>query len=193
MTAASPPLSVTTQVDVPATMRDGVVLRANVYRPDGDGPWATLLTRTPYDKDDPLGAATLDPVRVAQRGFMVVVQDTRGRFASDGEWSPLRFEREDGYDAVEWAARLPGSNGRVGMYGSSYCGNTQWMAALEQPPSLAANRADADVVGSARPVSRLAAAGVPLVGDGDMVAAGHSRREQPYWRWRRGVVCVVFS
>ncbi len=128
--------NVTIEFDVPAQMRDGVTLRANVYRPDGDGPWPTLLTRTPYWKDDLQG--WLDPVQTARRGFMVVVQDTRGRFASDGEWAPLRFEREDGYDTVEWAAKLPGSNGRVGMYGCSYVGNTPWMAAVEQPPSLAA-------------------------------------------------------
>ena len=132
------PDSVHVEFDVPARMRDGVGLRANVYRPDGPGPWPTLLTRTPYGKDDPMNSATLDPVAVARRGFMVVVQDTRGRFASDGAWLPLAHERSDGYDSVEWAARLPGSNGRVGMYGGSYCGNTQWMAALERPPSLAA-------------------------------------------------------
>ena len=126
---------VTVELDVPARMRDEVTLRANVYRPGGEGPWPTLLTRTPYDKNVP---EWLDPVQTAAQGFMVVIQDTRGRFASDGEWIPLHFEREDGYDTVEWAARLPGSNGRVGMYGPSYVGNTQWMAAIEQPPSLAA-------------------------------------------------------
>jgi putative CocE/NonD family hydrolase len=125
-------------LDVPARMRDGVVLRANVYRPGGDGPWPTLLLRTPYGKDDPVSSATLDPVRVARQGYMVVVQDVRGCFASEGEWAPLAHEREDGFDTVEWAARLPGSSGRVGMYGGSYCGSTQWLAALEQPPSLAA-------------------------------------------------------
>lgn len=119
-------------------MRDGVVLRADVYRPDGDGPWPTLLTRTPYGKQDPRNSATLDPVQAARRGFMVVVQDTRGQGRSDGEWMPLHYEQQDGYDSVEWAARLPGSNGRVGMYGGSYCGSTQWMAALQQPPSLGA-------------------------------------------------------
>jgi putative CocE/NonD family hydrolase len=124
--------------DVPATMRDGVVLRANVYRPADDGLWPVLLTRTPYSKDAPLTSATFDPVRVAAAGFIVVVQDTRGRFASEGEWCPFDFERKDGYDSVEWAARLPGSNGRVCMYGGSYCGSTQWLAAVEQPPSLAA-------------------------------------------------------
>jgi uncharacterized protein len=131
-------MTVTVEFDVPARMRDGVTLRANVYRPEGDGPWPTLLTRTPYEKNASVEASSLDPIHAARRGFMVVVQDTRGRFASEGEWAPLRFEREDGYDSVEWAARLPGSNGRVGMFGESYCGNTQWMAAVERPPSLAA-------------------------------------------------------
>lgn len=128
----------TVEFDVPAPMRDGVTLRANVYRPAGDGPWPTLLTRTPYGKDDLDIVNWLDPVQASRQGFMVVVQDTRGRFASDGEWAPLQFEREDGYDSVEWAARLPGSNGHVGMYGESYLGGTQWMAAMERPPSLAA-------------------------------------------------------
>jgi len=119
-------------------MRDGVVLRANVYRPAGPGPWPTLLARTPYGKDRPGASAWLDPVRAARAGFMVVVQDSRGRFASDGSWEPFRFDADDGYDTVEWAARLPGSNGRVGMFGLSYWGNTQWLTAIAQPPSLCA-------------------------------------------------------
>jgi uncharacterized protein len=130
--------NVAIEFDVPATMRDGVTLRANVYRPAGKGPWPTLLTRLPYCKDAVETITILDPVQAARKGFMVVIQDTRGRFASEGEWDPLRFEREDGYDSVEWAASLPGSNGRVGMYGESYFGNTQWAAAAERPPSLAA-------------------------------------------------------
>ena len=77
-------------------------------------------------------------VRAALAGFMVVVQDARGRFASDGTWEPFRFDADDGYDTVEWAARLPGSNGRVGMFGLSYWGNTQWLTAIAQPPSLCA-------------------------------------------------------
>jgi uncharacterized protein len=137
-TETRPARGVTVEFDVPAPMRDGVVLRANVYRPEGEGPWPTLLMRLPYGKDVPEELPWLDPIQTAARGFMVVVQDTRGRFASEGEWIPLHFEREDGYDTVEWAARLPGSNGRVGMFGASYHGNTQWMAAVEQPPSLAA-------------------------------------------------------
>jgi putative CocE/NonD family hydrolase len=133
-----PAKGVAVEFDVPAKMRDGVVLRANVYRPHGDGPWPTLLNRLPYGKDVSIQLGWLDPVHAARQGFMVVVQDTRGRFASEGGWMPLHHERQDGYDTVEWAAGLPGSNGRVGMFGGSYHGNTQWMAAVEQPPSLAA-------------------------------------------------------
>ncbi|TMG03410.1 MAG: CocE/NonD family hydrolase, partial [Chloroflexi bacterium] len=131
-------MRVTVDIDVPARMRDGTTLRANVYRPDGDGPWPTLLTRSPYGKDDQGALSVLDPVQAARKGFMVVIQDCRGRFASEGEWTPFWFEEQDGYDSVEWAARLPGSSGRVGMYGESYFGNTQWLAAVGQPPSLAA-------------------------------------------------------
>jgi uncharacterized protein len=126
--------------DVPAQMRDGVTLRANVYRPAQPGRWPTLLLRTPYGKDslDQLQWSGIDPVQATRHGFVVVIQDVRGRFASDGAWEPFRFEREDGYDSVEWAARLPASNGRVGMFSGSYCGSTQWLAAIERPPSLAA-------------------------------------------------------
>jgi len=128
------------ELDVPARMRDGVTLRSNVFRPAGPGPWPTLLTRTPYDKDDLRMHAWcgLDPVLAASVGFLVVVQDVRGRFASDGRFDAFLHERADGYDTVEWAARLPGSNGRVAMYSASYCASTQWLAAMERPPSLAA-------------------------------------------------------
>jgi hypothetical protein len=124
--------------DVPVRMRDGVVLRANVYRPAAPGPWPTLLARTPYGKDLPGASAWLDPLRAAAAGFVVVVQDVRGRFVSEGAWEPFLHEIADGYDTVEWAARLPGSNGRVGMFGLSYWGSTQWLAAIAQPPSLGA-------------------------------------------------------
>lgn len=130
--------AVNVELDVPAAMRDGTVLRANVYRPAGGGPWPVLLTRLPYGKDLPLGTAMLDPVQATRRGYMVVVQDTRGRFTSDGDWEPFRCEAEDGYDTVAWAAGMPGADGQVGMYGGSYFGNTQWMAAIEQAPALKA-------------------------------------------------------
>ncbi|MDT0566272.1 CocE/NonD family hydrolase [Streptomyces sp. DSM 3412] len=126
------------QFDVPVEMRDGTVLRADVYRPAGEGPWPVLLTRLPYGKQMPLLASILDPLAAARRGFMVVIQDTRGRFASEGEWDPWTHEESDGYDTVRWAAALPGSNGSVGMVGASYFGHTQWMAALSKPPELKA-------------------------------------------------------
>jgi putative CocE/NonD family hydrolase len=132
-------MRVEVEFDVSARMRDGVTLRANIYRPRGRGPWPLLLMRTPYGKDLPGTTwCGVDPVQAAGRGFIVVIQDTRGRFASDGVWDPFRFERLDGYDTVEWAARLPAANGRVAMYGGSYCGNTQWLTAIERAPSLAA-------------------------------------------------------
>jgi putative CocE/NonD family hydrolase len=126
--------------DVPVRMRDGVVLQANVYRPETGDRLPTLLTRTPYNKDEIRHAAWsgIDPVGTARAGFVVVVQDVRGRYASEGQWQPFASERCDGYDTIEWAADLPWSNGRVGMYSGSYCGNTQWLAALARPPALAA-------------------------------------------------------
>lgn len=131
-----PNQQVVVDYDVPATMRDGVTLRANIFRPAGEGPWPVLLTRLPYGKDLPLGSSAMDPAQVARRGYMVIVQDTRGRFTSEGEWVPFIHEAEDGVDTVAWAAQLPQSNGKVGMYGVSYFGFTQWATAIHQPPAL---------------------------------------------------------
>jgi putative CocE/NonD family hydrolase len=130
--------SVLVAYDVPARMRDGVVLRADVYSPVGEGPWPTLVIRTPYSKGSTTENAWngVSPTEAARRGFMVVIQDVRGRYASDGVWEPFRHEGRDGADTIAWAAGLPGSSGRVGMVGGSYCGNTQWQAAIEQPPAL---------------------------------------------------------
>ena len=118
-----------------ATMktRDGVTLRADVYRPAGEGVYPVLLKRTPYDKDNDAALGR----RMAARGYIVVIQDVRGRYASDGEWYPFKHEIEDGYDAVEWAAALPHSNGKVGMFSGSYVGATQMLAAIGHPPHLA--------------------------------------------------------
>src|ERR1019366_10825495 len=99
--------------DVPAQMRDGIVLRANIYRPAGAEQWPVLLTRLPYGKDLPIGSAIMDPAQVARRGYVVIVQDTRGRSTSEGEWDPMRNEVRDGEDSVAWAAQLPYSNGAV--------------------------------------------------------------------------------
>lgn len=129
---------ISAEFDVPATMRDGTTLRANVYRPAGEGQWPVLLTRLPYGKDFPIGASVMDPTQVARRGYVVIVQDTRGRLASEGEWDPFHYEALDGVDTIEWASKLPCSNGQVGMYGASYFGFTQWAAAVHQPPALKA-------------------------------------------------------
>src|ERR1700682_1238457 len=88
--------------DVPAKRRDGTTLRANVYRPAGEGKWPVLLTRLPYGKDFPIGTSVMDPAQVARRGYVVVVQDTRGRMASEGEWVPFVNEPRDGVDTVAW-------------------------------------------------------------------------------------------
>jgi putative CocE/NonD family hydrolase len=123
--------------DVPARMRDGTTLYADVYTPEGAGPFPVLLMRTPYNKTAAQDTVYANPRWYAARGYIVAVQDVRGRWRSDGEWYPFAHEAEDGYDSVEWAARLPKSNGRVGMYGLSYVGATQMLAAVTAPPHLA--------------------------------------------------------
>jgi putative CocE/NonD family hydrolase len=132
-------LSTGLQVDRDAAvpMRDGVVLRADIYRPSGDGKVPVLVFRTPYGKHN---AARSDGVhgKAVARGYAVVMQDVRGRYASDGHFEPYRQEGADGYDTIEWAARQPWSDGRVGSYGLSYPGAVQWLAALEVPPHLLA-------------------------------------------------------
>ena len=116
-------------------MRDGVVLRADVYRPAGEARWPVLLQRTPYSKNPEESWSRYH--RLAAAGFVVVVQDTRGRYMSDGIAVP-HDEGADGYDTVEWVAAMPGVNGRVGMFGGSYSATTQLLAAPLQPPHLVA-------------------------------------------------------
>ncbi len=130
-------MEILVQKNVPAEMRDGTTLMSNVYRPAADGAYPVLLTRTPYGKDISFSSPYFDPIKAAQNGYVVVVQDVRGRYASEGKFTPFVKEFEDGYDTVEWAAKLPDSNGKVGMFGISYFGKTQWHAALMQPPALA--------------------------------------------------------
>ncbi|HVN89695.1 MAG TPA: CocE/NonD family hydrolase [Candidatus Binataceae bacterium] len=128
---------VVTEKDVPMKTRDGVTLYADVIRPDVPGRFPVLLSRTPYNKkgsDDPNGASYL----YARYGYITIMQDCRGRFSSEGEYDTIFQEAADGYDAVEWAARLPWSNGRVGTTGQSYLGLTQYLIACNDPmpPSL---------------------------------------------------------
>jgi hypothetical protein len=119
-------------------MRDGVEISSDIYMPIDGGPFPTLITRSPYDKYNEVLNAP-DAVRKAQQGYAVVVQDVRGRFESDGEWHPFLNEASDGYDAVEWAANQPWSNGKVGTFGGSYQALTQWQAAQGGSPHLVAS------------------------------------------------------
>lgn len=116
--------------------RDGVTLYADVYRPDASGKFPVLLLRTPYSKDDYTQAT--EHTFFAPRGYVVVLQDMRGRYSSEGEFYPYLDDGPDSYDAVEWTATLPWSSGRVGAVGQSYLGLWQPFAAVERPPHLKA-------------------------------------------------------
>ena len=94
---------VTVERNVPAKMRDGVVLHADIYRPKTEGRFPVLLQRTPYNKDGEVEFG----LKAAARGYVTIIQDVRGRFSSDGEWYAFKHESDDGYDTVEWAADLP--------------------------------------------------------------------------------------
>jgi putative CocE/NonD family hydrolase len=121
--------------NVEVKMRDGVILRADVYQPAEEGKYPVLLERTPYDKSNKdLGVNFA--VKAVGRGYVVIIQDVRGRYASSGEWYPFKHEIDDGYDTIEWAATLPFANGQVGMFGGSYVGATQMLAAIGHPPHL---------------------------------------------------------
>ena len=122
--------------NVAVPMRDGVILRADLWRPGAAGRYPTLVYRTPYGKT-PTAQGALVKKAVA-RGYAVVVQDVRGRFASDGEFRAYTQEGADGFDTIEWAAAQSWSNGRVGTFGLSYPGAVQWLAAVQSPPHLVA-------------------------------------------------------
>ena len=123
--------------DVAVTMRDGIVLRADVLRPRQAGRFPVLVYRTPYGKEFALKDYTTFR-HAAEHSYAVVVEDVRGRYASAGEFRPYENEAHDGYDTIEWAARQPWSNGNIGTFGLSYPGAVQWLAAVENPPHLKA-------------------------------------------------------
>jgi len=134
---ASPADALRFERDLEARMRDGVVLRADVLRPDRPGRFPALLVRTPYGKtyertDDSFA------VRAARAGYVVVFQDVRGRYGSEGVFDPYRQEGKDGYDTIAWVAGLPYCDGQVGLTGLSYPAAVQWLAAVESPPQLKA-------------------------------------------------------
>jgi putative CocE/NonD family hydrolase len=132
---------VTWEREVMVPMRDGIRLATDLYFPAegarrAPGPWPVILERTPY------GKRRLDLVATAKRfarhGYVVALQDVRGRFASEGDWYPFALEAPDGYDTVEWLATREWSNGKVGTMGCSYAGSDQHALANLAPPHLTA-------------------------------------------------------
>lgn len=121
---------------VRSSMRDGTLLAMDLIRPEAPGAYPVILIRTPYDKTREHAKPFLRSL--AERGYIVAVQDTRGRFNSDGVFFPYRDDRADGFDTVEWVAAQPWCDGNVGMAGGSYIGQTQWLAAADAPPHLKA-------------------------------------------------------
>ncbi|NOZ22269.1 MAG: CocE/NonD family hydrolase [Planctomycetes bacterium] len=154
-------LGVIEEYNVRVPMRDGVTLSTNIFRPDAPGKFPALLMRTPYGK----GQARHD--RFVRAGYVVATQDSRGRYESDGKYTMFSVENtgdaEDGYDAVEWLAKQPWCDGKVGTFGASYCAWMQWMLARLRPPHLKAMSAvsipttlpDVDFTGSFRPARRI--------------------------------------
>jgi uncharacterized protein len=127
--------------NVMVPMRDGARLATEVYRLNGADPAAVLLARTPYNKEGAVAGGAgvaFDIIRAVQAGYAVVIQDVRGRFASEGAFVPHFQEPRDGDDAIAWVAAQPWSRGIVGTFGASYLGGTQWLAACEQPNALRA-------------------------------------------------------
>ena len=133
------PYSVKFEPNIPLMLRDGTITYVDVFRPDASGEFPALLQRTPYNKAGPRGRwPMLDPIRAALNGYAIVIQDVRGRYTSDGDFYTFVNEIDDGYDSVEWVASQAWCTGKVGMFGGSYVGATQWLAAKSKPPSLAA-------------------------------------------------------
>lgn len=167
VTVVSAPPDLIKDRDVAVRMRDGIILRANVYRPHGDGPFPVILSVHPYGKDalprrtrrgwrlnfqfrimnqpapyrisSETGWEAPDPVAWVARGYVVINADARGAGTSEGFGSLLSDdEARDTYDLIEWAGTQPWSNGRVGMMGVSYLALSQYKAAALHPPHLAA-------------------------------------------------------
>jgi uncharacterized protein len=133
--AVAPRNEIFLQNRVPIRMRDGVTLYADIFRPRGEGRYPVIVSRTPYSTER-TPAAYEAGVYLAQRGYVYVFQDVRGRHESDGRWEPFFDDEKDGYDTIEWAARQPWSDGKVAMQGGSYLGQNQWRAAQAAPKAL---------------------------------------------------------
>lgn len=148
-TAGSPPPDVVTDREVMVTMRDGVRLATDIHRPPGAGPFPVLLERTPYGKhreslrertarqDRPMRRDEVAAYFV-RRGYVVVVQDCRGRYASEGKFTKYLGEADDGADTIAWIRKQPWCNGRIGTFGISYAAHTQTALASRRPAGLSA-------------------------------------------------------
>lgn len=142
MAHSKPQYEVIVLKNVMIPMRDSVHLAADVYRPArgaafAEGRFPALLERTPYSKDN-AERVELNGLWYAERGYNVVIQDVRGRYRSEGEFTFLSQEPKDGFDTIEWVARQPWCDGQVGTMGTSYMGWTQSAAATQNPPHLKA-------------------------------------------------------
>jgi uncharacterized protein len=136
-TSRVPQFEAVLEKNVMIPMRDGVALAADIYRPGRDGKpspgrFPALLTRTPYDKDGAGGEGRY----YAERGYVVVANDVRGRYASEGKWRMIVDDPDDGFDVVEWIAQKDWSDGKIGTFGTSYPGGTQHALAEMNPPHL---------------------------------------------------------
>ncbi|MGB6688938.1 MAG: CocE/NonD family hydrolase [Terracidiphilus sp.] len=121
---------------VQCRLEDGTRLVSDHYYPPDNGPWPTLLMRQPYGRDIASTVVYAHPVWFARHGYHVAIQDVRGRGGSEGEFYPFRNEGRDGAETIAWLCRHAACNGRIGMYGFSYQGATQLLAAAEQPEGL---------------------------------------------------------
>ena len=122
--------------DAAIPMRDGIKLYADVYRPKTSEKLPTVLIRMPYGKREPFCYMPTIGQYWAKKGYICVVQDVRGKWASGGTWEPFVNEKDDGYDTIDWIIQQEWSNGKVGMTGESYYGYTQLAAAVSQHPNL---------------------------------------------------------
>ncbi|MEO8449257.1 MAG: CocE/NonD family hydrolase, partial [Gemmatimonadota bacterium] len=125
---------VRSETGVMIPLRDGVKLATDITWPEAPGRYPVLLARTPYSK---AGLQLPDWAKYfASRGYVFAVQDTRGKFASEGKFEFFTPDGKDGFDTIEWLAKQPWSNGKVGTLSLSYLGTVQWLAAREHPPHL---------------------------------------------------------
>ena len=127
---------VATERDANMTTSDGVTLVADIHRPKMSGPAPTILVRIPFSRTfrNTSFGPTPSAGFWASRGYTVVVQGTRGRYNSGGAFYPLRHERQDGIETLQWLARQPWFDGRLGMWGGSVFGHTQWALADQSRP-----------------------------------------------------------